>query len=450
MKPGLDKILSDTVFRPSDGLEYMREKLFNYLVLITIIVGTIALLMSVYGSVKEHDYVLLAVDLAGYFLMLIVTLWHKILSLKKRIVAFVLLPLILGISFLLIVGPEGAGVMYLVAFNMLAAVFFGIRGTVFSIITTMIVLVVLTILIFMGCMQDMAINLYGTRQFILVGINVLLISSISFVLSLIVDNLDKTVRHKERLRKFLHENIIRLAEAKTKAEESDKLKTSFLANMSHEIRTPMNAVLGFSDLILNQPEITVDEAKYYVKTIYDSGQYLMNIIENILDVSLLDTKQLKIYEREVSLQKVFEDLEMLYTPVIKEYENVELIFERNDNDLTIVTDEQRLKQVLINLINNALKFTKKGEVRVGFNVHKDEVEFYVKDTGDGISKKDQRKIFDRFVKANRNDIISGVKGAGLGLSISKGIVEMLGGKIHVKSKKGEGSVFYFTLPRNKK
>jgi two-component system CheB/CheR fusion protein len=173
----------------------------------------------------------------------------------------------------------------------------------------------------------------------------------------------------------------------------------------------------------------------------------MNIIENILDVSLLDTHQLKIYKKDVSLKTLFRDLEILYASMVRENNDVKLKFKRVSRESLIYTDEQRLKQVLINLINNALKFTEKGEVSIGCECIEDKVKFYVKDTGEGIDEKDQEKIFDRFVKAGSNEMLSKEKGTGLGLSISKGIVEMLGGEIHVRSKKGEGAYFYIILPR---
>jgi signal transduction histidine kinase len=447
MKYKLNDILNGTHTKPSDGLDYMRERSFIYIVLITMAVGFITLAMSVSGALKEKNYLLLTVDITGYLTVFLIAFGGKIIPQKVRILSFVLLSLILGVAFVLIEGPYGAGILYFVAFNMLSAVFFGLSGTFMSVLTTTIILTVITVLLHAGFLEGAGINAYDTRQFILVSLNILFISSLAFVLNIIVGNLDRTVKHKERLRKLLHENMLNLSAAKKKAEESDKLKTSFLANMSHEIRTPMNAVLGFSDLVLNQPELSVDEAKFYVKTVYDNGQYLMNIIENILDVSLLDTHQLKIYKKDVSLKTLFRDLEILYASMVRENNDVKLKFKRVSRESLIYTDEQRLKQVLINLINNALKFTEKGEVSVGCECIEDKVKFYVKDTGEGIDEKDQEKIFDRFVKAGSNEMLSKEKGTGLGLSISKGIVEMLGGEIHVRSKKGEGAYFYIILPR---
>ncbi len=443
-----DNIVNDTVTRSSDGLAYMREKSFNYIAFIALSIGVVALIISLIEAVRYDNVILIIIDIIAYLLVVLIVFGKKILPLKVRIYLFVYMTLILGISFLLIEGPMGAGVMYLIVFNLLSAVFLGFSATIISLILTMTAWGGLAIIIYFNLLPASPVHEYEIFQFLLIGINLILISTLSFVLILLVANLDKTVRHKERLRKILHSNIERLSEAKKKAEESDMLKSLFLANVSHEIRTPMNAILGFSDLALNQDDMTEEEIKYYISTIYDSGQYLMNIIDNILDVSLLDTNQLKIYKGNVSIVKVFSDLKVFYGPIMKGYNDVELVFDLNEkiSGIVIPTDEHRLKQVLINLINNALKFTKEGEVTVGANILTDEVEVFVKDTGEGIKKEDMDRIFERFVKVNQSETITKKRGAGLGLTISKGIVEMLGGKIKVESKHGKGTTFYFTLP----
>ena len=452
MRNWLDKIVNDTVTRSSDGLEYMREKSFNYIAVITLGIGLIALSVSLVESVKDNSVILIVIDLVSYLFVAFIALGKKIIPQRIRIYSFVYLSLILGISFMLIEGPKGAGIMYLVVFNLLSAVFVGLNATFLSILITMVVWGMMAIIIQFDLLPGSPIHDYKILQFFLTGINLIMISSVSFVLNLLVANLDKTVRHKERLRKLLHDNIERLSEAKKKAEESDMLKSLFLANVSHEIRTPMNAILGFSDLALNQDDMTEEEIRYYIRTIYDSGQYLMNVIDNILDVSLLDTNQLKIYKGDVSITKVFSDLKVFFGLIMKGHNNVELKFDINDkiSSVKIFTDEHRLKQVLINLINNALKFTAEGDVTVGANILSGEIEIFVKDTGEGINEADMNRIFERFVKANQSETITKKKGAGLGLSISKGIVEILGGKITVESEQGKGTTFYFTLPLKKK
>jgi len=431
-----------------DGLKYMRETSFNYVVIITFFIGLTATALSIYKSILINDMVLIIVDLFSIFIVFVLAFGSSILSYNFRLNSYMTLSLFLGVAFLMIEGPQSAGLIYFVAFNLLAAVFYGQKKLYMSFAVTIIILAALSLIIHLGLFPGSPIHRYTTIQFILIGINVIIISSLSIVLALMVNNLDRTIIHKEKLRKLLHDNNQNLLYAKKKAEESERLKSSFLANMSHEIRTPMNAILGFADLAMNQPDVTLEEVQKYIKTIYNSGEYLMNIIENILDASLLDSGQMKIVKAEVNIPALFSELEALFFTKVKDIRNVKLIFEFEEQNTSkkLITDESRLKQILINLINNALKFTKEGEIKVGNRFLRNNVEFFVRDSGIGIKTEDLSKIFDRFVKAHRDDTITKAKGAGLGLSISKGIVERLGGSISVQSVPGEGTIFHFTLP----
>ena len=446
------RIDSFTTSSPDDGLVYMREQSFIYVVFISIIIGSIVFLLSTINTVRTGNALMMVVDFIGYLVVLVVAFGGRIIPLKLRIKLFIYTSLFLGVMYLAIEGPESSGLLYIIGFNILSAIFLGLRSVIYSLIVTFLILTAFTLILYFDLLPGLKINSFDRYQFILVGINTVFISSVSIVIVIIVDNLEKIVNHKEKLQKLLHDNLENLSLAKKKAEESDRLKSSFLANMSHEIRTPMNAVLGFSDLVLSQPDLSVDETKYYVKTIYDSGQYLMKIIDDILDLSLLDSKQMKAVKKEINLRNVFSDLEIMYYPRMSDNEKVELNFKipLTNRDMMIYTDEQRLKQVLINLINNSLKFTEEGEINVGFNINDREVEFFVKDTGAGIKKEKLATVFDRFVKADSYENMRNIQGTGLGLAISKGIVEVLGGRIWVESVEGRGSTFYFTLPCKEK
>ena len=449
IKKSIDGI---TTSSPDDGLTFMREQSFIYVVFISLIIGSIVFSLSLINTFNTGNMMMMAVDITGYLVLLTVAFGGKFVSLKSRIKLFIYICLFLGTTYVYLEGPESSGLLYLIGFNILSAIFLGLRSVIYSLIITFLILVAFTLSLYFDLLPGSRINSFDKFQFILVGINTVLVSSTSIVIAIIVNNLEKLVNHKEKLQKLLHDNLENLSLAKKKAEESDKLKSSFLANMSHEIRTPMNAILGFSDLVLSQSDLSVDETKYYVKTIYDSGQYLMKIIDNILDLSLLDSRQMKVLKKDINLRNVFSDLEIMYYPRMSDNDKVELnfIFSVANRDVVIFTDEQRLKQVLINLINNSLKFTKEGEINVGFNIINGEIQFFVKDTGTGIKKEKLTRVFDRFVKADSYDDMMNSEGTGLGLAISKGIVEVLGGRIWVESVEGVGSTFYFTLPFNQK
>ena len=236
-----------------------------------------------------------------------------------------------------------------------------------------------------------------------------------------------------------------LIEAKLKAEESDRLKTAFLANMSHEIRTPMNGILGFTEL-LKDPELTEDEKSKYLEIIQKSGDRMLNIINDLIDISKIEAGQVEVTLTPTSINKMFDSLYEFFLPEA-EKRNLTLIFKKEltDTRSVIETDEVKLNQILSNLIKNALKFTPSGQIELGYSVKSSSIVFYVQDTGIGISQEFHKKIFERFLQGEHYSEITS-EGSGLGLSISKAFLEKMGGNIWVKSEPGKGSVFYISLP----
>ena len=233
--------------------------------------------------------------------------------------------------------------------------------------------------------------------------------------------------------------------AKNKAEESNQLKTEFINNMSHEIRTPMNGILGFTNM-LNSPDLTDAQRKNYIDIVQNSGNQLMRIIDDILEISRLGTQQVKTVEKEICLN----DLLLEYFSIfdIKAKENKTPLYLKKrlpDKESIIFTDETKLNKILSNLLENALKFTRTGFIEFGYSQKNNELELYVKDTGIGIQKEKQEIIFERFSQEEKN-LEMNVGGLGLGLSIAKGNAELLGGKITLQSEKGVGTTFYITIP----
>ncbi|MBI9066642.1 MAG: response regulator [Salinivirgaceae bacterium] len=237
--------------------------------------------------------------------------------------------------------------------------------------------------------------------------------------------------------------------AKLKAEESDNLKTAFLTNMSHEIRTPMNAVLGFSQLLAKE-NISNSEKVMYIDYIKKNGKSLVKIIDDIIDISKIQSKQIVLKNRQFNLIDLMKELKLIHQAIIDDLveKNITLNFKLSDkinNEFFVTTDEIRLKQVMNNLISNAIKYTEKGSVDFGFVIYNKTIEFYVKDTGIGIKKENIRRIFKRFVQFSK-EYISRQYGTGLGLSISKELVALLGGYLKVETEYEVGSKFYFELP----
>ena len=250
-------------------------------------------------------------------------------------------------------------------------------------------------------------------------------------------------------RKKAEENLISALE---KAQESDRLKSAFLTNMSHEIRTPMNGILGFTEL-LKEPQLTGEEQKNYIKIIEKSGGRMLNTINDIIDISRIEAGQIEVEKTEVSISKILEEQCNFFDREAKA-KGLELIYKPALSDMIahIVTDKQKLESILTNLIKNAIKFTKKGNISFGCLLKKERnfkrLEFYVKDTGIGIPTDRISAIFNRFEQADIEDT-QVFEGSGLGLAISKSYVEMLGGNISVISEEGTGSTFVFTIPYTK-
>lgn len=244
---------------------------------------------------------------------------------------------------------------------------------------------------------------------------------------------------------LLREKNEELIRSKDKTEESDRLKTAFLANMSHEIRTPMNGILGFTEL-LKTPKLSGDQQQEFIDLIKKSGDRLLNIINNIIDISKIEAGQVDL---SLSVTDINEQIRFIHSFFRSEAEQKRLqisyVLSLPNDRATIHTDSEKIYAILTNLVKNALKFTKKGFVTIGYELKKDYLEFYVRDTGPGISHDQTQFIFERFRRGNES-LARNHEGAGLGLSITKAYVEIMGGKIWVESVLGVGSTFYFTIP----
>lgn len=228
-----------------------------------------------------------------------------------------------------------------------------------------------------------------------------------------------------------------LEAARIKAEESDRLKSAFLANMSHEIRTPLNAIVGFSKLVIDA-ECT-NEKEQYAEIIERNSEILLNLFNDILDLSSLEADSLSFNIRPIKLIDICLQLEQQFCYKVKN--GTKLILDDVDTELYVSGDWNRIIQIISNLLSNAAKFTPKGEIHFGYREKEDFVEFYVKDSGIGIPAERVATIFQRFGKIN-----DFVQGTGLGLTLCRMLVEKMGGRIWLRSQEGKGSRFYFTLP----
>jgi len=245
-----------------------------------------------------------------------------------------------------------------------------------------------------------------------------------------------------------------LQEAKQRAEQSDSLKTAFLSNLSHEIRTPMNAILGFSEMLLSK-NISDEQRKSYIDYISNSGGMLLNLIDDIIDIAKIQSGQLVVKRELYNINHLLFEIYSSYEKIIKATKgdavHLNWIRSKQYDNIRLNTDPLRLRQVFTNLLSNALKFTESGNVEFGYALDVEDTEgeevikFFVRDSGIGVPIKNQEMIFDRFYKIEENSHRL-YRGAGLGLAITKSLVELLGGKISMTSEQGKGSEFAFTFP----
>lgn len=436
------------VFQPGSGLLYWREKIFLAIVCTAVILGTVAYFAGLLISLNHKTWNITSLITVIYILILFVFIFRKI-SFKIRIFILLLIIYLMSVLFLIFLGPYGAGFIWLLAFSVAAAFLLGFNAALLTILINLLTVIVMGFDIQFNLFGESLLRLYTPDIWLLSSLNLLIINILSALpLSIILNGLDNSLEKEKQLQFLLTNEKEKLIKAKQKAEEADNLKSQFLANMSHEIRTPMNGIIGFSQL-LKKNKLTVKERKYYVDLICSRGHHLLQIINDIIDISKLEAKQLEIRNETININRLLQDLYHIFHSQLRQEKrsNIAIMIENypEDIDLTITSDYTKLEQVLINLINNALKFTDKGEIKYGYYQEDEFVTFYVSDTGQGIPAELHQTIFERFMKINKQrEKIQ--EGTGLGLAISKGIINLLNGKIWVKSEPEKGSVFFFTIP----
>jgi len=441
-------IVENGKYIPEDGLIYWRERIIKSIYLIVIIFGLPTYIFSMYEASVNNLFSLVIINTIVYTAVIIL-FFVKSISLYIKGFTIIVLAYIVGINLIINVGPEANGLIYFIAASVLSSLLVGVRGSIVSLIINIFIFVLFTIGLHFNIFMNYDVSKYSVNIWIITSSTTELICLVSSIpLAISFNGLNKTINKQRDLQNQLSKKVVQLNIAKQEAINADSLKTKFLANISHEIRTPLNSILGFTELLMHEMYYDDDEKNSYLNTIHKSGNFLLNLIKNILDFSIIESGQLKIYIKPFNITSLTKELSLIY--LLSNNANNSVVIKFNEINKTeefiIHSDRDRLKQVLINLINNAIKHTDKGEINVGYTKIDDLFKFYVKDTGIGIPDELQATIFQRFVKIDEKDKIR--EGSGLGLPISKSIIESLGGNIWVESKSGEGSTFYFTLPAN--
>lgn len=241
---------------------------------------------------------------------------------------------------------------------------------------------------------------------------------------------------------FVKRHLKRLRHAEYLAKENERLKTAFIENMSHELRTPMNAIVGFTEIARTEG-VKEEEMRQYLDIILNSSKQLLSIVNDVMDTSLLESGNSLVRREQFSLQNLIENVYAYFSPVMKD--NVDLMAQTEGDSVLLYTDKEKVTRIFHNLINNAIKFTHKGRIVIGYRIESKEVVFFVKDTGIGIDPVYHQSIFDRFKQAEI-ELSKRTGGTGLGLSICKEMLKLLGGQIWIESQVGAGASFYFSLP----
>lgn len=373
--------------------------------------------------------------------------FSKSLSIKIRKIILLSILYGLGIALLYFMGWSGPGLVYLLGFSIFSSLIVSVRAGYVTLVMNIIIFITLSLSASLNIFKGSLLQGLDSAAIITIGLNFILLNLvlISTIASLI-GVLQKKMKSEYEINLKLQCEMEEHKEAKKRAEESDKLKSAFLANMSHEIRTPMNGILGFTQL-LREP-LEVDKQEEFLRVIESSGLRMLNIINNIIDISKIESGQTKVSITPFNINEEINSLCTFFTPEANE-KNIELICQKplSNAESIIHTDGEKVYAVLTNLIKNAIKYISSGQIIVGYENKISHFRFFVKDTGQGIPQEKLESIFDRFVQAELS-YEKLQEGAGLGLAISKAYIELLGGTIWVESEMSKGSTFYFTVPVN--
>jgi signal transduction histidine kinase len=437
-----EKILKRKGLSADEGIEYLMEKIFLIGIEILIILGLVAYIPSTIISILQKQYVIVFIDTLVIISFIVIFLLHSVKLIYKLSVIIGLI-YILGVLLLLTLGNNGTGLIYLIAFSVIASTFLGLRIATFSLLVNLLTLLGLGFVIACKISFLPFYQSYEMGRWIVVSINFMVINTvISLSIAHFLEGLKASYNSEQELKKKLKKKSERLIEAKVRAEESDQLKTAFLANVSHEFRTPMNAIIGFTEIMLyTNPDES--KRKHYLENIQKSSEQLLQIIHNTIEYSKIELGKIDLYPARFDVYEILDIIfEQMKPKCPKTIEFIVSDYLKNER-VSIISDREKLAQIFVNLIVNAFKFTEKGSVTFGLmeSAHKNFYQFFVKDTGVGIRKEKQKDIFTRFHKEDDFK-----EGTGLGLAISATLLFHMGGRIWIDSEPGVGTTFYFILP----
>ncbi len=438
-----------------DGLPYLRDKLFISILLISFPILVLVAVPSIFVSIQTHQTIIAIFDTLA-FLVVIFIFFNRRIRIKAKKITFSATFYILSVILINYFGIKGPSIIILLCISVLITLYQSKRAGLISVTLNAIIFLLLMAILPVNSNHLTFFREFALISWLTVGINLIAFNAL-VVLSVasLVDQLNESFIKERTLQALLKKESQELLRAKHKAEESDRLKSAFIANMSHEIRTPMNGILGFSSL-LGEPGLTGENQAEYIKVIQRSGSRMLNILNEIVDISRIESGLMEVNQQETNINEQIEYIYTLLKPeAVSKRLSLSYTTTLTDNLAVIKTDGEKLYAILSNLVKNAIKYTDKGSVEFGYDLstavltgpetRPAELHFFVKDTGIGIPASRHEAIFERFFQADVADV-QARQGAGLGLAIAKSYAKMLGGKLWVESELGKGSAFYFTLP----
>jgi len=426
-------------------LEYWRNEIFSYAIAYLTLLAPFTFAFTISESLYREVYSILIIDSIGLALFYGIFLFTKTLARCKKYL-FVTLLMILGVNLLFHLGSWGPGLLYLLSASLLGALILGKQAGLITLSINFLIYVTILVLLKFDIQGIMFFEDYSIRDWAALGMNFILLNlGLIYAIIVLVRGLEMKIEKHKLLKEKLQEEKKALSVAYRRISESDRLKSAFLANMSHEIRTPMNGIIGFADLLRCDPP--PDKRVRYADIIYDNGNLLISLIEDIISLSKIDAGIVKVKSEKTDLHNLLNNIYSYFQIKCPDHIHFNKIFKIMPEHRVVYSDDNKIKQILNNFVTNAFKYTPEGYVNLvsDYNAESQEYCFSVVDSGIGIHPDEKEKIFDRFFQVSDES-----KGVGLGLSICRSIAQVLGGHIELESEPGVKTTFSLILPLKQK
>lgn len=431
-----------------EGLAYFRDKLFISILLLTFILGVISYIPSTYVALSRQEDII-AVTNTVAILVLAFTVFYRKLDFYGKKILFSVNFLVLSLVMFIVLGFEGNGSILIFALSILITLFNGKKHGLFTVLIITIFYATILFSLYFNLFELPILEKYGFQLLGIITVNnilfnLLIVLSVSFL----INQLHNALLKGNELQAELYEKHHNVLEAKNRVEKSDKLKSAFLANISHEIRTPMYGILGCAQFLKDYNENDADYQEY-IEVIEDSGEQLLDIMTDIINVSIIESG---LMFTNIKMFNINDNINKVYDTFLPEAKEKGLVFILNNDiaiqDCYISSDSDKVTSVLKYLIKNAIKYTDEGVIELKCE-RQDEsyIAFNLKDTGIGIHEDNFENIFNTFYQVDVENE-NALHGSGVGLSIAKAYIEMLGGNISLKSEVDIGTSFFFTMKVN--